>query len=661
MNKSNSTTNSETHLIIIWSNALYIKERILDDLVSKFDVLDVCEVAWKKEYFSRNLSRFYGEKLPYPSFYKRWYSGNFISNSSYKERQCGSGPFLSIIIRDKHPKYGDRETTKGIKNVNSNIFNLKLKYREWAGGGHLIHTTNDIIEARHDLVLLFGKSYDQINNTYQKKWDGIIRYYNKDLVGNTNWENLEELFLVLNETSRYVILRNFENYPDSFINETHSDVDVLTDNYREILLITNAILIYRNQKRIGHNIAIGKKLINFDFRYVGDGYYDKNWQENILKTRVEHENIYIPSKSNLYFSLLYHALIHKRYLSLDYFHRLIQISQKLLTNDKNKLSSLIQILNNYLLDNSYEVTEPTDYSVYYNDFLCENKKLSWERNIYWGVVNLKKYFKDKLSGGLKDYLLPYYSKFIENYHSIKWLIKDCNIFKENLYIKKGIHNLQIFSFFSWHNGAYYFLGRFEQRKVFIKTDYFFRLLINEINIYNYFESIDSINNFYPKVITDVIDENNIHDFIVYEYIDGVTLDKIDFSKMTLKNKNKIFGQLLYLVLELRKYKIIHRDIKPQNILITGINNDEVKLIDWMFSVSMDSSLIMKELSLEGINKIIIKNLGEKYRKGNLCWDDAYSMMKVFDGIKASGEDVDSYIFELSLMVDTFEYSLQSSY
>ena len=56
----------ELHIIIIWSKAIYIKDNIIEDLSELFDILEVYEITWDKEYFTKNLSRFYGEKLPVP-------------------------------------------------------------------------------------------------------------------------------------------------------------------------------------------------------------------------------------------------------------------------------------------------------------------------------------------------------------------------------------------------------------------------------------------------------------------------------------------------------------------------------------------------------------------------------------------------------------------
>ena len=119
---------SEVHIFIIWSKACFLKEKIISDLQSQFQILDIFKVTWDKKYFSNNLTRFYGEYLP---------------RFSGKERLCGKGPFVTVIVRDKQPIYEYRITNRGKEQVNKNIFDLKCKYRHWTGGGHKIHGTNN--------------------------------------------------------------------------------------------------------------------------------------------------------------------------------------------------------------------------------------------------------------------------------------------------------------------------------------------------------------------------------------------------------------------------------------------------------------------------------------------------------------------------------------
>ena len=75
------------------------------------------------------------------------------------------------------------------------------------------------------------------------------------------------------------------------------------------------------------------------------------------------------------------------------------------------------------------------------------------------------------------------------------------------------------------------------------------------------------------------------DGILMEYVDGETLSQRltknpDYFKQR-KNSDKLIRQLLSVLQYLHNHQVLHLDLKPDNILLTHINND-VKLIDLGF-------------------------------------------------------------------------------
>ena len=207
----------EIHLFIIWSKANTKKKKILSDIVNKFTILDVYNISWTKEKFSENLSRFYGQNLP---------------ANSKKEQHCGNETFTCIIVKDFNPKYERRQTSKGLRIVNVNLFDSKKLYRLWTGGGHKIHATDNTKESKIQLMLLLKKKYNYYstsNKTFNKE-----KQCNQDLIGTNGWESFEEVFDILNNTISYVILRNFETIHDE-MNSLHPDVDILTDSQDEVI------------------------------------------------------------------------------------------------------------------------------------------------------------------------------------------------------------------------------------------------------------------------------------------------------------------------------------------------------------------------------------------------------------------------------------------
>ena len=371
---------NEIHLVILWSKALYKKEKILLDIKEKFQILDIYNVSWSKAKFSENLSRFYGENLP---------------KNSGKEKHCGNDTFCCIIIRDMQANYDARETSKGYKVVNTNLFDAKQLYRGWTGGGHKIHATDNINETKLQLALLFSKSYDD----YLKKpvTDIIEKNCDSNLVGFNGWSSFEELFHILNLTSNYVILRNFENLEEQLTSK-HPDVDLLVENKSQIVSILNAKPTNNKSYRVQYNVVIKNKNINFDLRYIGDDYFSYKWEREILLTKVKHKYFYIPSNENHFFTLLYHALIHKNEISLDYIQRFQELKKDLPMNeyvDENLLDYLL----NYMDNKSYQLVEAKDITVGFNKKNLDKRvivNVSKERERHEYYINMKQAIKSLL-------------------------------------------------------------------------------------------------------------------------------------------------------------------------------------------------------------------------------------------------------------------------
>ncbi|PCJ97713.1 MAG: hypothetical protein COA50_04540 [Flavobacteriaceae bacterium] len=374
----------EVHVFIIWSKGLKHRDKILADIETKFEILESIDTTWSKGKFSENLSRFYGENLP--------------KNSS-KEKHCGTGTFLCVIVRDGDPKYDLRETSKGIKVVNVNMFDTKQLYRNWTGGGHQIHGSDNVTEARSNMYLLYGAKYNTLVNT---KETAITRAYGKDLIGAEGWNSLEEIFEAFNELSNYVVLRNFVNIDDELKN-LHPDIDLLTDNKRLLADISNGKPTYKEKRRVQHLVMIDGQKVFFDFRFVGDNYYDNKWEQQILNTRIQYKNLYIPNNENHFYSLMYHAFIHKEKLIEDYIIKLIDFSSNVNLNYNNKSFldfMVLNDLNSFMLSKGYDYVEPRDVTVFFNirvveqfgDILLSPERIKHE-NIRAFKTLIKKVFR----------------------------------------------------------------------------------------------------------------------------------------------------------------------------------------------------------------------------------------------------------------------------
>lgn len=340
----------ETHLFILWENARKKEKEILKDIKENFEILGLYNITWNKENFSNNLSRFYGTSLP---------------KNSGKEQHCGNGEFLLVIVGVENPKYEERQTSKGLQVVNTNMFDKKTYYRELTGGGHKVHATNSEIETNHDLTLLLGKNIKDYLETINENDSKEIINLKQDLLGQDGFSTVKEMFYALNNCINYAIIRNYESLPDEIYINEHNDIDIVCDSYENAAYVLNAEKIFQEEYRVHYRAKVEGKVAYFDLRYVGDQYYYYKLEQNIIKNRKYNEKgFFTISDEEYFYGLIYHALLHKPQFSEDYKRRLEKMNK---TNIELKTKEdYIKILEEWLLKNGYMITKPVDYSVQFN-------------------------------------------------------------------------------------------------------------------------------------------------------------------------------------------------------------------------------------------------------------------------------------------------------
>ncbi|WP_248783039.1 hypothetical protein [Photobacterium kishitanii] len=257
---------SEIHLFLIWSEAKESRNKIINDLDGEFNILHIETVAWSSELFSENLSRLYGQKLP---------------NNSFKQKHCGTGPFTCIIVEDINPTYEsiDIGSGRGYLLLNKNIYNLKVKYREWTGGGHKIHATNNIEESEHDIRLIFHKK--PIDFKEKKEfgdYDLDIKY--RDLLGSHGYKNSDDFLLCLNSVPNYVIMRG---EIDKYFLNGNEDIDILVENKKDFIYTLNLKHQGKKFSTSRYQVKIGDVYVHIDINYIGDGCFDSRWQKKNAK------------------------------------------------------------------------------------------------------------------------------------------------------------------------------------------------------------------------------------------------------------------------------------------------------------------------------------------------------------------------------------------
>lgn len=352
--------NSIIHILVIWSKAQSYKTQIMEDLRKDFSILKIFQGHWEKDKFLQNYMVFYAHSQYHlsPEAYRDLLQG--------KVEHCGDDDFTVVILRDDHPHFETRMTSSGERKVNTRMFDKKTQYRALTGGGHKIHSSDDAWETNHDLTLMFGRNTEDFCKHYTL--DGNEDTLSQNCKGIGGYPSIEEFFYVLNNTIRYVVMRNHECIPDQYTVEGHGDIDLLCENKNWMAYLTAAKKIFPEPYRVYHTIMIGGVEVPFDFRYAGDNYYDQPWQEDILNTRVLTKNLfYTPNAEHQFYSLLYHAYVQKWEVKEDYPPKLRMYADNIGESYRNDVQSAMNLLDGFFAERHYEYVKPVDESVVYNE------------------------------------------------------------------------------------------------------------------------------------------------------------------------------------------------------------------------------------------------------------------------------------------------------
>ena len=128
-------------------------------------------------------------------------------------------------------------------------------------------------------------------------------------------------------TLEYVVIRNYENLPDKVEFGSHSDLDLLFADKKEVkefIRITNAVPTHKEDYRVQYKVVLDNDFILCDLRVVGDEYFPDKLAISMIYNRIWNDSrlFWIPNERDHYTGLLYHALIHKKRVSEDYKARL---------------------------------------------------------------------------------------------------------------------------------------------------------------------------------------------------------------------------------------------------------------------------------------------------------------------------------------------------
>lgn len=550
---------SVLHIMIIWSKAERFKNQIITELDKEFEIIKTFKIHWEKKYFKKNLSIFYSHSL------KDIPLKNARKILTSKQKRVGSDDFYAIVFEDKSPIFQQRKTTSGNRIVNIHVFDKKVAFRKLSGGGSRIHCSDDSWETNKDLTILFGLNANDFLNKF-KIHSKEPELFQANCLGTLGYESIEQFFYVLNNTIKYCVLRNHECIPNEYTVEGHGDIDLLVEHKDYAIRLTGAKRVFPQYYRVYHLINIGGKEVPFDFRFVGDNYYDEKWEYDILETRTLRKNLfYTPNALNQYYSLLYHAFIQKPIVKDDYIPKLSSYAFENNLKFEPKIIPSVSQLSDFMYSLNYQFVYPQDKSVYVNKKNIRFYQVWKSLNDTSGIINL--------------------SQLYENNSSLSNFI--------------------------------YFKGDLDGRKVFVKYGGVGDSCINEFNQARKAYEFNSKHFVEPIALKK--DQNSY--YIIFEWAESLPVD--DYLRQADSHKkDNVKKQMIEIFETLQKVNIMHRDIRPDNFFIV---DDTLKLIDFQYAIDNNK---LKELDYVKKDKILATHIGNyRFRHKLNAWKDSSSILK----------------------------------
>ncbi len=290
-------------LFVLWQNSRCQEERILADLRERFEFISVQEVYWSPHLVERNYERFYSD---------------LDLRGVYHVFNKGAGPFLAVRVFDRNPVMEERLTSRGVRMVNGNFLDAKLRFREWLGGIG-VHCGETGWESRRDLRMLLGIGAAGEAES-PAPWNGDIGVLGRDVTGAHGWESAQDAISALNVGANYVVLGDPASWKSTSLMGGARRTLLLTDQYHAVHTVLNArpLLGFPPPHGGSFSLSIAGQRVIIRLRVVGDGFLDPNWARECLSMRTFNgDGVYRPSAQDTFATFCYGTLVHSPRLTAE--------------------------------------------------------------------------------------------------------------------------------------------------------------------------------------------------------------------------------------------------------------------------------------------------------------------------------------------------------
>ncbi len=184
-----------------------------------------------------------------------------------------------------------------------------------------------------------------------------MTYYDDDTKDICHWHTINEFLSFIHKYDRYLILRNYEGLLDVGLSLKHADIDILCDNALDFISFSKIETKTTPEDTIHRKVLIDNTWVDVDVREIGDGYFDRNWEKKVLDRRkLYSSSFYVMSDADYFYTLLYHACVHKHSISTDYHTRLDRMAKEM--NIDFSPDSPRTSLENYMRKQGYKYEIP---------------------------------------------------------------------------------------------------------------------------------------------------------------------------------------------------------------------------------------------------------------------------------------------------------------